>query len=147
MTTYHSKGTYVTLLDRPRHRILVVDDHEGNRYATARMLKAAGYHVLEASTGGQGLELAPHASAIVLDVHLPDIDGFEVCRTLRQVASSAKLPIIHMSSVYVTLEHRTRGEEAGADVYLVQPVEPDLLVKLLDNLIVASQLPPEAPQA
>ena len=64
-------------------RILVVDDNPAALYATARVLRSAGYEVLEATTGAAGLEAAPLADLVVLDINLPDMDGFEVCRRIR----------------------------------------------------------------
>ena len=92
--------------------VLVVDDSAASRYAVARGLQAEGYKTLEASAGAQALELADYASAVVLDVHLPDIHGLEVCRLMR--SRNPELPIVHVSAVYVTEQDQRAGEEAGA---------------------------------
>ena len=63
-------------------RILAVDDNPTALYATSRVLRSAGYEVIEAATGAAALAAAAGADLIVLDVNLPDIDGFEVCRRL-----------------------------------------------------------------
>ncbi len=71
--------------DRQAPRIVVVDDNPATRYTTARVLKAAGFVVAEAATGEEGIESAMQgADAVVLDVNLPDINGFEVCKRLRK---------------------------------------------------------------
>lgn len=115
--------------------ILVVDDHEATRYSLCRILRGAGFEVLEASTGQRALELAPAAAAVVLDMHLPDIDGFDVCRRLRATPGLQSLPVVHVSSVHVTGFAQDKGQRAGADAYLVNPVGPEQLLPLLDRLL------------
>jgi PleD family two-component response regulator len=73
---------------RENHSVLVVDDHEATRYSISRALRASGYRTIEASAGAQALELSPCAAALVLDVQLPDLHGFEApcacrCRSAR----------------------------------------------------------------
>lgn len=123
------------MLDRTGHSILVVDDHEATRYATSRTLQAAGYKTIEAATGAEALRFAESASAVVLDVHLPDLDGFEVCRRLRQQEGRQSLPVVHVSSVYITGYAQDRAQRAGADAYLVSPIDPNKLLAVLDELV------------
>ena len=123
------------MIDRSHHSVLVVDDNPSTRYATARVLRAAGFHTVEAAAGAEALELVEFVSAVVLDVHLPDLLGFEVCRILRQRAETASLPVVHVSAVYVTQEEQSAGMQAGADAYMIAPVDPEALVATLDHLI------------
>jgi DNA-binding response OmpR family regulator len=98
--------------------VLVVDDNPATRYATSRVLRSVGLDVLEASTGREALALALEGpSLIVLDIHLPDLDGFEVCRRLR---SASTVPIIVVSARGEEAD-RVIGLELGADDYLVKP--------------------------
>ena len=120
---------------RSQHSVLVVDDVEASRYAISRALRAAGFRTVEASAGAQALELAEYVSAVVLDVHLPDLHGFEVCRLLREKPATAGVPIVHVSAVYVTSEDISIGQAAGADAYMIAPVDPRELVGKLDALI------------
>ena len=123
-------------IDRSRHVVLVVDDNAATRYSTSRILQAAGFRTDEAGSGGEALAHAAHGvSAVVLDVHLPDIDGFEVCRMIRAAPATALLPVVHLSAAYVRDEDRVAGLNAGADAYLVHPVEPAVLVATLQALI------------
>ncbi|HYP82932.1 response regulator [Variovorax sp.] len=126
-----------TTIDRSRHTVLVVDDDPATRYSTARVLRAADFRTEEASTGEQALALASegNVSAIVLDVHLPDIDGFEVCHRLRMQPATARLPVIHLSAAYVQDADKVTGLNAGADAYLVHPAEPAMLVATLQALV------------
>lgn len=125
-----------TSIDRSRHTVLVVDDNPTTRYATTRVIRAAGFETREAGTGGEALVLASqHISAVVLDVHLPDFSGFEVCRELRIKPSTATLPVVHLSATFVRNEDKVAGLNAGADAYLVHPVEPPVLIATLQALI------------
>ncbi len=123
-------------IDRGKHTVLVVDDNPATRYSTARVVRAAGFRTVEAGSGSEALALsAQGVSAVVLDVHLPDIDGFEVCRLIRARPQTALLPVVHLSAAYVRDEDRVTGLNAGADGYLVHPVEPAVLVATLQALI------------
>jgi CheY-like chemotaxis protein len=121
---------------RSTHSVLVVDDAESNRYAVSRALRAEGFQTVEAGAGAQALELAEYVSAVVLDVHLPDLHGFEVCRLLRGNPKTSNVPIIHISAVYVSPEDRAAGELAGADAYMISPVDTDELAQMIDRLVV-----------
>jgi PAS domain S-box-containing protein len=125
-----------TTIDRSVHTVLVVDDNPATRYSTARVIRAAGFRTDEAGTGAEALEkVAQGVSAVVLDVHLPDTDGFEVCRIIRSRPATATLPVVHLSAEFVRSEDRVTGLNAGADGYLVHPVEPAVLVATLQALI------------
>lgn len=115
--------------------ILVVDDNPSGLYATSRMLRAAGFAVLEASTGAQGLSLSLGADLVVLDVNLPDIDGFQVCRQIRSNSQTARVPVIHLSATFVKDVDKVHGLEAGADGYFTHPVEPPVLVATVNAFL------------
>jgi PAS domain S-box-containing protein len=118
------------------HTVLVVDDNPTARYSTARVLRAAGFATVETAGGAQALELAAEGvAAVVLDVHLPDLHGFEVCRLLRSQPATATLPVIHVSAVHVKPDDQALGLRTGADAYLLSPVEPQVLVATLEALI------------
>jgi PAS domain S-box-containing protein len=123
-------------IDRSAHTVLVVDDNPATRYSTARVVRAAGFRTEEADNGTEAIRLAGQGvSAVVLDVHLPDMDGFEVCRVLRAQPATQSLPIVHLSAAYVKNEHHVAGLDAGADGYMVHPVEPAVLTATLQALI------------
>jgi len=123
-------------IDRSAHTVLVVDDNPATRYSTARVIRAAGFRACEAGTGAEALELVGrNVSAVVLDVQLPDTDGFEVCRIIRATPATALLPVVHLSAAYIKDEDRITGLNAGADGYMVHPVEPAVLVATLQALI------------
>jgi PAS domain S-box-containing protein len=110
-------------------RVLVVDDNPAKRYAIARLLRAAGFVVAEAGSGNEALDMAAEGpDAIVLDINLPDIDGYEVCRMLREREATARTPVIHLSATFTESGDKVYGFESGADGYLTHPVEPPVLV-------------------
>lgn len=110
-------------------RVAVVDDNEATLYSTSRVLRAAGFEVAEASSGEEALDLAlKDVDLMLLDVNLPDLHGFEVCRRLRQQPQSARLPVIHLSATFVTDLDKAHGLDSGADGYLTHPIEPSVLI-------------------
>ncbi len=116
--------------------ILVVDDNDAGRYATARMLRKAGFLVTEAASGSEALEKADSGTdLVVLDVNLPDIDGFEICRKLRESPATAHIPILHLSAHYQDDESKVKGLDSGADAYLIQPVEHRVLLSTISALL------------
>ncbi|NML45002.1 response regulator [Ramlibacter sp. G-1-2-2] len=119
------------------HTVLVVDDNATSRYSLSRVLRAAGFATVETAGGAEALEMAAKegVAAIVLDVHLPDLHGFEVCRLLRSQPATSTLPVIHVSAVHVQPDDHATGLRTGADAYLVSPVEPQVLVSTVEALI------------
>ncbi|MET0382983.1 MAG: response regulator [Burkholderiaceae bacterium] len=121
---------------RSEHELLIVDDNPASRYATVRQLASAGFRTREAATGAEGLALADATvSAMVLDIHLPDIDGLELCARLRSQAVTARLPVLHLTAAFVTDEDKVRGLDSGADAYLTRPVESAVLVATVQALV------------
>ncbi|HWD99942.1 MAG TPA: response regulator, partial [Bryobacteraceae bacterium] len=118
--------------------ILNVDDDLAGRYAVGRSLRQAGYEVKDAETGQEGLRLVSELKPdlVLLDVRLPDIDGFEVCRRIReQQSETASTPVIHMSASYIDTRSKVKGLETGADAYLTEPVEPAILVATIESVL------------
>jgi DNA-binding response OmpR family regulator len=109
----------------PKVKILVVEDDTGTREIVARALKRAGYEVIEASTGCRALELVASArpGLVVLDVGLPDVDGFEVCRQLRL---RNQVPIV-MLTARDEEDDVMRAFKLGADDYVTKPFSARLL--------------------
>ncbi|MEH2390601.1 MAG: response regulator [Nostoc sp.] len=117
--------------------ILHVDDNEANRYIVCRILQNAGFTVVEAATGATGLEaVVEHQPALViLDVQLPDISGFEVCRQIKTNPETAFIPVLHLSASFVQSQDKAEGLDSGADAYLAQPVEPIELLATMRSLL------------
>ncbi len=105
--------------------ILVVDDETDFRAIISSVLERAGYGVVTAVDGMEALEKFETArpNMVLLDGHLPDLDGFEVCRRLRATPAGAKLPII-LCTVRSAISNVSEGLAAGATGYLLKPFDP-----------------------
>ena len=120
----------------PIPTLLLVDDQAKVRLATRRILEAAGFAVREGATGAEALELAATIpDLIILDVQLPDLDGFDVCRRLKADSVTGGIPIVHLSGVYRGVHDRVRGLETGADAYVTKPFDPAELVAVVRALL------------
>lgn len=121
----------------PASQILVVDDTPEALVATTGVLRAGGYDVLEAASGGECLELAraSQPDLILLDVVLPDIDGPEVCRRIKADPALGSTFVVLMSSRRVSSESQAEGLEGGADGYIPRPISSkELLARVLSIL-------------
>jgi PAS domain S-box-containing protein len=120
-----------------RHRILVVDDNDAGRYATSRLLRQAGYEVLEAATGGDALRRtsADRPDLVLLDVRLPDINGLEVCGRIKRTPETSSTPVLQMSASVADASSRAAALEGGADAYISTPIEPIVLVATVRALL------------
>jgi two-component system cell cycle sensor histidine kinase/response regulator CckA len=128
--------------------ILYVDDDENHRHTFTWLLERAGFRTREGRTGADALRLAAEKpDLIILDVNLPDIDGFEVCRRIKGQPATAAIPVLQMSGVYVRSEDRTLGLESGADGYLTKPVEPREVIATVRALLRVRQAEEAARQA
>jgi PAS domain S-box-containing protein len=116
--------------------ILHIDDDDANRYAVSRALRKAGFNVIEGATGSEALTHARNLpDLVILDVRLPDINGFEVCRRLKSDPLTSSLPVLHLSASYTTGEDKAMGLDAGADAYLFRPVQPVELIATINALL------------
>jgi signal transduction histidine kinase/ActR/RegA family two-component response regulator len=113
-------------------RVLIVEDNFDGRESLRELLELWGYEVDVAANGTEGLvkTFAGHPDAALIDIGLPELDGNEVARRIRAVVDSDRLALIAMTG-YGQPEDRRRAIEAGFDTYLVKPVEPSDLVRLL----------------
>ena len=120
-----------------RDRILIVDDNIATRYAVRRVLEHHGFRVDEAGMGREGLDAVAENdfAALVLDVNLPDMSGFDVVRELRSQPRTALLPVVHVSAASISTGDMITGLDAGADGYLTHPVDPEVLLATLRSLL------------
>lgn len=117
--------------------ILNVDDSDGARYAKSRILKRAGFKVIEASNGGDALLRArqDRPNLILLDVKLPDINGLEVCRQLKGGTETNTILVLQTSASCIGTADKIRALDGGADNYLVEPIEADELIANVKALL------------
>jgi two-component system, sensor histidine kinase and response regulator len=121
--------------------ILNVDDYQPSLYARTKVLRQAGFAVLEAADGANALrvvsELKP--SLVLLDVNLPDMTGFEVCKRIRANPIIAGTTVVHISASSSLAQHKVYGLDSGADSYMVEPVEPEVLIATVKAFLRARQ--------
>ena len=129
--------------------ILNVDDYVPGRYARTRLLRSAGYSVIEAGSARETLQLVAekHPSLVLLDVNLPDGNGFDVCRKIRNDPQFPAMTILHISASSVLVQHQVSGLESGADGYLVEPVEPAVLLATVNAFLRARRAEDEVRKA
>ena len=123
------------------YSILNVDDYQPSLYARSKVLRQAGFAVLEASTGATALQMMLELKPplVLLDVNLPDMSGFEVCKRIRATPNLAGTTVVHISASSAQSAHQVYGLDAGADSYMVEPVEPEVLIATVKAFLRARQ--------
>ncbi|WP_176059445.1 response regulator [Paraburkholderia sp. BCC1876] len=125
------------MTDSSASLILNVDDNEGARYAKTRILARAGFVVIEAGNGTDAIEQTRIAQPdlVLLDVKLPDINGFEVCRRIKAAPETSSVLVLQTSAAAVRSMDKVRGLDGGADSYLIEPIEPAELIAQVRALL------------
>ena len=109
-------------------RVLVVDDIPVNVILLAERLKLASYQVVTATSGAEALEIISQSppDIVLLDVMMPGMSGYDVCRSIRSEEKSARLPVVLVTALDKDSD-RQDGLDAGADEFLTKPVDDDAL--------------------
>jgi PAS domain S-box-containing protein len=117
--------------------ILNVDDNEDIRRYRSAILANAGFAVREAHDGIDAVRILDvvQPALIVLDVHMPGLDGFEVCHRIKQNPWTRHIPVLHVTCERTNPTDWTRGLESGADSYLIEPIDPAVLVTVVRALL------------
>jgi CheY-like chemotaxis protein len=120
--------------------ILVVDDNDMNLTLVSKILELEGYEVALASNGTKAVQsvMSTMPDLAILDVMMPDMDGYELCRKLRQLPTSAKMPIIMLTAMNSPVE-RQMALEAGANDIWSKPFDMDVFRRRVDELLKASR--------
>lgn len=119
-------------LEQDAPTVLIIDDNAENRLLLSSQLRMEGYRILQANGGYAGIELAQlhDPDIILLDVMMPDINGFEVCETIKGDKDTQRIPVIMVTALR-DVQYRIRGIKAGADEFLHRPhVREELLVRV-----------------
>ena len=124
-------------------KILIVDDEEDIAFGLGRRLTAAGYEAICAEDGVEGLRRAQteNPDLIVLDLMLPKMDGFKVCRLLKFDQRYKQIPIIILSA-RSQQEDITLGRETGAECYMTKPFDSDALLEKIRGFLEAAAAGP-----
>ena len=116
--------------------ILNVDDYAPGRYARSKMLRLAGFTVLEATSGSEALAMLKNKPDVVLlDINLPDLNGLEVCRRIKGDPATESIVVLHVSATCIRDADMIAGLNNGADSYLTEPVQPELLAATIRALL------------
>jgi CheY-like chemotaxis protein len=117
-------------------RILLVEDNELNRDMLSRRLIRRGYQVDLAADGREGLQMADTSAPdlILLDLSLPEMDGWEVLQLLKRNPKMSRIPVMALTA-HALVTDRTRALEAGFDDYDIKPVEMPRLLKKIETLL------------
>jgi DNA-binding response OmpR family regulator len=126
---------------KPRIRaaaVLNVDDNEIGRYTKTKILQQAGFEVIEAGNGIDALKIVreQRPQLVLLDLQLPDLNGFEVCRRIRSEPATARLPVLHITATGRSwADAEATSVESGGDILLTQPIEPQELITVVRTLL------------
>jgi len=117
-------------------KILLVDDEQDMVYAVKMQLEAEGFSVLTAKDGQEGLDKArkENPDLVILDLMLPKIDGYKVCRMLKFDEKYKKIPIIIYTARAQAVDEKL-GYEVGADAYMTKPFDPKKLLAKINELL------------
>jgi len=117
-------------------RMLVIEDDETNMYLIGFILRKNGYEVIEARTGEEGVELAirEKPDLVLMDIQLPDIDGLEATKRIRESEADGKIPIIALTS-YAMTGDREKALAAGCTGYIEKPINPDTFIGEIEKYL------------
>jgi twitching motility two-component system response regulator PilG len=125
---------------RIKKRVLIVEDEESLLKLETILLTVKGFEVIGAFTGKMAIEKigVEKFDLVLLDIMLPDIDGFEVCRQIRKDPRTAAIPIIMLTGKKTQDDH-DRGVSCGADAYIVKPFKSAMIIDEINRLLSLSK--------
>jgi CheY-like chemotaxis protein len=118
-------------------KILVVDDEEDITRVVVKIMESRGHTVTTATDGLEALDRVVEdlPDVVILDVNLPKMDGFEVCKQIKSNELTSHIPVVIMTAAYVRVEDAEHGTALGADEYVVKPFLREVLVHNVERLI------------
>jgi CheY-like chemotaxis protein len=119
-----------------KQKILIIEDNEQNMYMLTYLLESNNYEVFQSFSGTDGIALARKTlpDVILLDIQLPEMDGYDVARELRKIKDLASTPIIAVTS-YAMTGDKEKAFEAGATGYIEKPIDPDTFISQMKVFI------------
>ncbi len=117
-------------------KILIIEDNEQNMYMLTFLLESSDYAILQAFNGPEGIKMAidSNPDIILLDIQLPEMDGYTVARKIRENENLTKTPIIAVTS-YAMPGDREKVMEAGATGYIEKPIDPDTFINQMNSFL------------
>lgn len=116
--------------------IMLIEDNPQNQYLATYLLERRGYTVLLAPDGIAAMEIVEQTLpvAILLDIHMPVMDGYQVARALRESPGLARVPIIAVTA-YAMAGDRERALASGCDGYIEKPIDPDTFIAQIEEFL------------
>jgi len=123
-----------------KERVLLIEDNEQNAYLAKFLLEQAGMSVTHARSGDEGLRLAreQYHDIVLLDIHLPELDGYQIARILRQDPAFKGIPLVALTS-YAMPGERAKAVDAGFDGYIEKPISPLKLVEHVRSFLASHE--------
>jgi two-component system cell cycle response regulator DivK len=121
-------------------KVLYIEDNDSNRLLVLRVLSAEGHTVFEARNGLEGLEVTERErpDLILVDISMPEMDGYEVAARLRALGEAGQVPIVALTA-NVLRGDRERSLQAGCDGYIQKPLDVDLLPSQVEAFLGADE--------
>ena len=121
--------------DRLRKKVLIIEDDPGIRNLTEFILRD-GYEVVSSEDGRNGIEKVKQEKPdlVLLDIYMAGLDGFKVCRMLKEEPDTASVPVI-MLTAGAQKQEVSEGYASGADDYIIKPFEPEELIQRIEKLL------------
>ncbi|MCF8087749.1 MAG: response regulator [Desulfotignum sp.] len=121
--------------------ILIVDDHEANLYLLESLLNGNGHQVMSAPDGKQALDIVQTGDIdlIITDILMPVMDGFQLCRKIKNDPDLAAIPLIFYTATYTGPQDEAFAFKIGADRFIVKPCEPDVLITAVNEVLASAQ--------
>jgi CheY-like chemotaxis protein len=125
----------------PSLTILAVDDNLAFNYAICHMLQQAGYQCLNAQTGSAAISVAENGTPdlVLLDINLPDVNGFEVCRRLKSNPKTQNIPVVFLSATQTSAHAKEMGKSVGGEGFLFAPVEAAQLLTVVQGALLRAR--------
>ena len=125
---------------KTKPKILLIEDNEANRYLVTYLLQAHGFDVAVARDGASGIRIAKECKPrlILLDIQLPEMNGYDIARNLRSIEETMSIPIVAVTS-YAMVGDREKAIEAGCNGYIEKPINPDTFIDEINSFL--SQIP------
>ncbi len=123
-----------------KRKVLLIEDNEQNRYLATFLLEQSGYEVVPAESGPIGIQLLGQIrpDLVLLDIQLPEMDGYAVARALKSDSRWRPIPIVAVTS-YAMVGDREQAMAAGCDGYIEKPVNPETFVSEIERFLPAPE--------